>query len=385
MEKEYRNIKHIAELIFAELKGTISPAEQQELNRWKEESPDHQELCRQYLSTDFLARKFRFIEENNAGDAYREFEQKVTRRERRRKIRLYRYAAAAVILLLATGSGLLFHRHFPDEPMLTAEQILPGCTKAILTLENGKQVDISEKNYMAYIANEIPEATHRGEGQEAADTTAFHSITIPRGGEYALTLGDGSRLWMNSESEIRIPVHFAASQREVYMKGEIFFDIARDTSCPFIVNTTQSSIRVMGTSFNIKDYQDEDFLEATLVTGNIVFHHSGNNACLLPGEQLRLDKKNGQTFITKVDAQQYCAWKNGRFVFEKQRLEDIMNTIARWYNIRVFYENPSLKEILFTGNMKRYEDLGQVIDLLKMINRIGIEVNGDQVVIKEYK
>lgn len=384
MVNEYKDIKRIADLIFSELKGTISIEEQQELNRWKEESPSHQELYHQYLSKDFIARKFRFIEENNIRDAYREFEHRVAQHGHLRKIRFYRYAGIA-ILLLTIGSGILLNKHFPGEPMVIAEQIQPGSTRAILTLENGKQVDISETNYTTYISNEIPEASTGSEEAADSDSTAYRSITIPRGGEYALTLADGSRLWMNSESELRIPVHFAARQREVQMKGEIFFDIARDTSCPFIVHTSQGSLRVLGTSFNIKNYQDEDFMETTLVTGKIVINTQGTKSCLRPGEQLRLDKKNGHTSISQVDAQQYCAWKNGRFVFEKQRLEDIMNTIARWYSINIFYENQSVKDILFTGNMKRYEDLGQILDMLKLINRIGIEVNGNNVIIKDHK
>ena len=210
----------------------------------------------------------------------------------------------------------------------------------------------------------------------------YHTITIPRGGEYDLLLSDGSRLRMNSESEVRVPVTFEKGQREVFMKGEIYFDIVRDSLAPFVVHTRQGDIRVLGTSFNVRDYQDEDFLETTLVDGKVAFERKGDCSYLKPGEQLRLNKKNGKTTVEAVDVLLYCSWKDGRFVFEKQRLEEIMNTIARWYNIEVFYESSSVKDILFTGNIKRYSDLDQVVNMLKLINKIDIDIKDRNVFVR---
>ena len=187
---------------------------------------------------------------------------------------------------------------------------------------------------------------------------------------------------MNSESEIRVPVTFEKGQREVFMKGEIYFDIVRDSLAPFVVHTHQGDIRVSGTSFNVRDYQDENFLETTLVNGKVAFERGGNYSYLKPGEQLRLNKEDGKTTVETVDVLLYCSWKDGRFVFEKQRLEVIMNTIARWYNINVFYESSSVKDILFTGNIKRYSDLEQVVNMLKLINKIDIEIKDRNVFVR---
>jgi len=139
---------------------------------------------------------------------------------------------------------------------------------------------------------------------------------------------------------------------------------------------------VVGTSFNVRNYSDEIFMAATLVSGKVAFEGEGKDTYLSPGEQLKLNKENGETSVEEVDIGLFCSWKDGRFAFEKQRLEEIMNTISRWYNINVFYENQSMKDILFTGNIKRYEDLDQVIEMLRLINKIDIEVNGNNVFVK---
>ncbi len=260
---------------------------------------------------------------------------------------------------------------------------MPGTCKAVLTQPDGLKVDISNTSYLDYITNKsLPVVSME---KEELDTLPlrYYTITIPRGGEYSLTLSDGSILTMNSESEIRIPENFDKRQRDVYMSGEIYFEIARDTAVPFIVHTDRGNIKVLGTSFNVRDYQDETFLETALVSGKIAFNQSEKEVYLKPNEQLRLNKENGETTVEMVDVRLYCSWKEGRFVFEKERLENIMNTISRWYNINVSYEDQAVKDILFTGNIKRYGDLEQVIEMLKLINKIDIEVKGNDVFIKD--
>ena len=274
-------------------------------------------------------------------------------------------------------------REREEVPVFLVQKIMPGTCKAVLTQPDGLKVDISNTSYLDYITNKsLPVVSME---KEELDTLPlrYYTITIPRGGEYSLTLSDGSILTMNSESEIRIPENFDKRQRDVYMSGEIYFEIARDTAVPFIVHTDRGNIKVLGTSFNVRDYQDETFLETTLVSGKIAFNQSEKEVYLKPNEQLRLNKENGETTVEMVDVRLYCSWKEGRFVFEKERLENIMNTISRWYNINVSYEDQAVKDILFTGNIKRYGDLEQVIEMLKLINKIDIEVKGNDVFIKD--
>ena len=380
MTEQDKHITHIADLIIAELTGKIDDAGRNELENWKHETPEHLRLYNLYQSPDFIARKFEFIKEYSAIEAYQEFAGRVKwAKHRKRTLALYRYVAAVVLLFVLSGSFYFFH-DTKDESIAFVQKIQPGSCKAILTEPDGTKIDISDTTFLAFVQKSVM-SRKNGEEKEVVETL-YHTITIPRGGEYDLLLSDGSRLRMNSESEIRVPVTFEKGQREVFMKGEIYFDIVRDSLAPFVVHTHQGDIRVLGTSFNVRDYQDEDFLETTLVNGKVAFEREGNYSYLKPGEQLRLNKEDGKTTVETVDVLLYCSWKDGRFVFEKQRLEVIMNTIARWYNINVFYESSSVKDILFTGNIKRYSDLEQVVNMLKLINKIDIEIKDRNVFVR---
>ena len=380
MTEQDKHITHIADLIVAELTGKIDDAGRRELEKWKYETPEHLRLYDLYQSTDIVARKFEFIKEYSAIEAYQEFAGRVKQAKcRKRTLALYRYVAAVILLFVLGGSFYFFH-DTKDEPIAFVQKIRPGSCKAILTEPDGTKIDISDTTFLAFVQKSVM-SRKNGEEKVVAETL-YHTITIPRGGEYDLLLSDGSRLRMNSESEIRVPVTFEKGQREVFMKGEIYFDIVRDSLAPFVVHTHQGDIRVLGTSFNVRDYQDENFLETTLVNGKVAFERGGNYSYLKPGEQLRLNKEDGKTTVETVDVLLYCSWKDGRFVFEKQRLEVIMNTIARWYNINVFYESSSVKDILFTGNIKRYSDLEQVVNMLKLINKIDIEIKDRNVFVR---
>ena len=380
MTEQDKHITHIADLIIAELTGKIDDAGRNELENWKHETPEHLRLYNLYQSPDFIARKFEFIKEYSAIEAYQEFAGRVKQAKRqKRTLVLYRYVAAVVLLFVLGGSFYFFH-DTKDESIVFVQKIQPGSCKAILTEPDGTKIDISDTTFLAFVQKSV--MSRKNEEEKEVGETLYHTITIPRGGEYDLLLSDGSRLRMNSESEIRVPVTFEKGQREVFMKGEIYFDIVRDSLAPFVVHTHQGDIRVLGTSFNVRDYQDEDFLETTLVNGKVAFERGGNYSYLKPGEQLRLNKEDGKTTVETVDVLLYCSWKDGRFVFEKQRLEVIMNTIARWYNINVFYESSSVKDILFTGNIKRYSDLEQVVNMLKLINKIDIEIKDRNVFVR---
>ena len=300
---------------------------------------------------------------------------------RKRRLTVYRYAGVIALLFIVSGIFYLNRGH-EEKVVPLVQKIQPGTFRAILTQSDGTKVDISDTTYLAYVKKENRGIAPEKKEEKQPLITCYHTITIPRGGEYTLTLSDGSQLKMNSESEIRIPEYFDKRQRDVYMSGEIYFEVARDTTAPFVVHTRQGTIKVLGTSFNVRDYSDEVFLETTLVSGKVAFGVNDEDTYLKPGEQLRLNKENGETKVEDVDVRLYCSWKDGRFVFEQQRLEDIMNTISRWYDIHVFYANQSAKDILFTGNIKRYSDLDQIVDMLKLVNKIDIEINGNNVFVK---
>jgi len=386
MTERFEQITRLADLITAELTGEIDDADLKELERWKAASTENLALYEEYRSRAFLERKIRFIGQNHWEEAYQNFEDKTRSiKRRKRSLIFYRYAGIIAVLIILGGSFYLFkNKRNEDASPVVTQKIHPGGMKAILTCPDGTTVDISDTTYLAFVeTGKVNTFSTEEKVTTKEKREHFHTITIPRGGEYALTLSDGSRLRMNSESELRIPAHFNESSRDVYMTGEIYFDVAHNATIPFVVHTNQGVIKVVGTSFNVRNYADEIFMAATLVSGKVAFEAEGKDTYLSPGEQLKLNKNSGETSVEEVNVGLFCSWKDGRFAFEKQRLEEIMNTISRWYNINVFYENQSMKDILFTGNIRRYEDLDQVVEMLRLINKIDIEINGNSVFVKK--
>ena len=375
----------IARLIARKVSGTISEEEADELEAWVGSSARYREEVTRIESR--LREDIRQGRELNMTGEWDMFQQKLSRK---RSIRWWRYSAAIVVVGVCAIFVLQLRETKTSVQIARSVENNVKEYKAKLILDDGSLVNITDTTRHVVIAGAGTNIMASGSGlrYESGDSlllstpVKYNTLIVPRGGEYDLLLSDGSRLRMNSESEVRVPVTFEKGQREVFMKGEIYFDIVRDSLAPFVVHTRQGDIRVLGTSFNVRDYQDEDFLETTLVDGKVAFERKGDCSYLKPGEQLRLNKKNGKTTVEAVDVLLYCSWKDGRFAFEKQRLEEIMNTIARWYNIEVFYESSSVKDILFTGNIKRYSDLDQVVNMLKLINKIDIDIKDRNVFVR---
>ena len=166
------------------------------------------------------------------------------------------------------------------------------------------------------------------------------------------------------------------------MSGEAYFDVSKDKEHPFSVDVNGSVVKVLGTSFNVRAYADENEILTTLVQGSVRFSAGKESVVLKPGEQAVLNK-SGRVVIKEVDTYLYTAWKNGVFAFEKQRLEEIMNVVARWYDVNIFWENASQKEVTFTGKMKRYDDFSKVVEMLEMTGNTEFVVKENNIFIRE--
>lgn len=173
-----------------------------------------------------------------------------------------------------------------------------------------------------------------------AESEIYSTLVVPTGGFYPLELSDGTRVWLNSESELRFPVKFLSDKRQVTLKGEAYFTVKKDSTKPFIVHIENASVEVLGTTFNINTYGDDENIYTTLVNGSVRFVSEKNKqeVILKPGMQSVMNTRTGNTDIRQVDVQDYISWKEGRFVFHSMTLESIMQQLRRWYDIQVFYQ-----------------------------------------------
>jgi len=373
----------IAELLLKSLREELSDSEREELSHWRAEAPEHEVLFSRVQQDEYIDGELKiFIEGQKKNPVlWERIRKKGIRRKRRRFVRLSGWAAAAVVLVVIGVS--LFTRDKREITPFVIRTVLPGSHKAILFMDNGESIELSDSVRMTLgrgvlAANNQLEYAH----SDRKLIPAYHTLRIPRGGEYRLKLSDGTVVFLNSESELRYPVNFGENSREVELKGEAFFEVVPDPRRPFMVNAEQVHVKVLGTSFNINTY-DKDYVETVLVKGavGIQIHGSDQEWRIKPNELARFDRKNKTLEVTEVDVLPYVTWKEGHFLFKKQSLEKIMDIMARWYDIRVEFQDEAIKKLHFTGDIKRHADISVILKALTASVNVGYKLNDRELIL----
>ena len=379
----------IARIIQKSLKGKLSESEERQLSGWRKVSDENERAFQRMISEDFYTIGMEKLEMYDSRGAYGRFLQKKyqQRRKRRFLINMARVAAVALpfVIALVLYVGLNREEEQMVRPSL-ASNILPGTSKAVLTLANGQMIPLGKEATDSTIITDGTQISASGSGVTYAsgvesESVVYNKLEIPRGGEFCLTLSDGTRVWLNSETSIQYPVAFGAKERRVFVQGEAYFEVAKDANKPFTVQFMSSSVTVLGTSFNIRAYPEEKRSQTTLAEGSVRIYSPGSSMLLKPGEQAEVSALSGEMVKQEVEVKNFTSWKDGRFVFEQQPLEDIMRTLERWYDIRVIFKDEGAKRISLSGNMKRYGDFSQVMKMLQMTGDVRFELHGNDVYI----
>lgn len=386
---EFKNYKEVAFLLSKAVQGQLTEKEEEMLGKWRQEFPENELLYRRVLTSEFIISKSKQWEQVDLVMAYLKVRQKCEHRLRR--ARLFQVTAVAVSVLLLLVSGLFYFvlRDKSDRfPLgLMTENILPGNAKAELILADGERILLGGPGMDSVLVQpgaEIHTAKERLSyiGRQQTGKIQYNILQIPRGGEYSVTLQDGTVVNLNSASELRYPVRFAGTERKVFLTGEAYFQVAKDKEHPFVVVTGEAEIEALGTSFNIYSYEEENRIETTLVEGAVRFAVADQTVILMPGEQ-GVVGTDGNLEKKKVDVFPYIAWKEGKFVFRKRSLEEVMHIISRWYNVEAVFQNESLKKVSFSGNLKRYDDFEHIVSMLEMTGGIRFKVEGRKIFITE--
>lgn len=299
--------------------------------------------------------------------------------------------AAAILVLLAAGGALFYFTTQKKQPGATKEtaiytdEINPGTDKAQLTLADGSIVSLDgvdntrlkEKDGTSIDKNG-GNLSYKNDGT-AANEILYNTLTTPRGGQYGLVLPDGSKVWLNAVSSLRFPTRFSGSEREVYLTGEAYFEVAKNTAKPFLVKTGSSTIQVLGTHFNINAYNDEASVNTTLLEGMVKVSNSNTDLLLAPGQQAQVFASGEIKKIKEADTEQAIAWKNGYFQFDQVSLPVLMRQIARWYDIDIAYEG-NVKEYEFVGKITRSARLPALLKALEL-SGVHFKMNGKKLIV----
>ncbi|WP_180335665.1 FecR family protein [Labilibaculum filiforme] len=277
-------------------------------------------------------------------------------------------AAVFVIFILAGGAYFIFNDLITTKP----ELIQPGTSLAYLEVNGDERIALAQKDTVLQFSKTKAMVNSGKITYSLYDSelsrNEYHKINVPRNGEYYVVLPDGTKAWVNSASSIGFYSQFSANKRIIELQGEAYFEVEKDSLRPFIVRTTNMDVRVLGTHFNVKAYADEDYTYTTLSEGKVQLTMGEKRANMIPNQQIVLDNLTGKYEAKQVDASIYTAWKDGKFIFRDEPLENIMSCLSRWYDIEVFYPNQDIKKELFSMRVNRYEDIDA---LLKKMEKTG--------------
>jgi ferric-dicitrate binding protein FerR (iron transport regulator) len=290
-------------------------------------------------------------------------------------------AAASILLIMGIAVGVTYYAiNLSTTPIATVvdNSIEPGSYTAILTLADGSKISLAKmpRGVIASQPNvEIVKLTHgqlmykagEGDGQRLG---GINTIEVPKGGEYKVMLPDGSSVWLNAASSLRLPLDFAAGgERRVELSGEAYFEINHDPKRVFTVVSRNQAIQVLGTHFNVRAYSDEVGIKTSLLQGKVRVMAGTQHVILSPGQQAQLTTgtqgKPDQITVAEVNTENAIAWKNGYFHFDDERLEDVMRSVARWYDVKVVFEDESLKEEVFGAVTTRNASISMLLSIME--------------------
>lgn len=388
--KDLHSIFKIADLIAKRLEGKLTSEEVQILDEWKYENDENLALYHK-LSKNPESNFFKnedLLEEVKKEEIWSKISNNL-KQKKSRKIRteFLKYAASLIVIGVST---FFLINSIPQKQTDKVAHISPGKNKALLIRDKGEAIVLDDfiklKEDGLEINNTDGHLVYKNNRKRLTkEKVSYNSIVIPKGGEYNLTLSDGSKIWLNSNSKLRYPIKFSGKERIVELEGEAYFDVSKNKDFPFVVKMNDIQIKVLGTSFNVNAYSEENEIITTLVEGKVQVNDRIRNQkeILTPNDQYRINKYNGNFTKTQVDTEIYTAWKNGRFVFQNERLEDIMVRLSRWYDVEVFFMNTESKNIKFSGDLTRYEDFNSVLEMIEFTDKVKFSIKNRSVLVEK--
>ncbi|MGB5988458.1 MAG: FecR family protein [Marinifilaceae bacterium] len=393
--KEIQERIRIADLIAHKLISTISAAEIIELDEWinasSKNKKEYLDICRS-IQESGKAPDFYSMDMNKE---WEEFKKEKYVFNKGVKFTILKYAAAIFIpLLIAVISfnGNLDHKQ--KSKIVQNKEILPGVNQGVLYLANGEKIILKNNATDLVISNKsgsikkvnntiICRPSLKKKNAILYSHIEYNILKIPQKGEYSIILADGTKVWLNSETEFKFPETFAGDKRDVYLEGEAYFDVAKNKDKPFIIHINDVSVKVLGTSFNIEARKNSRDIKATLVEGSILMRSKNSSLKIKPNQQIVYNKLKTEMYSQSVNIKRYTSWKDGKFYFENEDLSIILKKMSRWYGVKIVYSDESLKNSKFTMEVKRYENMSRIIKMIEKTEKVRFEIKDK--IIKVYK
>lgn len=385
----------IENIIVNYLNKEASESELETLELWIEEGETNLEIFRSYVKTNHLIEAVH--KEFDTENSKKKLLTLISKEKKVIKMRsYYRVASYAAVLVILIAVGFLIKDDFlgkgnqesGSQTKVVENTIKIGTDKATLTLDDGSDVVLNKNtSYKTAYADSDGEALVYNSADDKATETVYNVLTVPRGGQFFIQLADGTKVWLNSESQLKYPVAFATGKtRQVELiYGEAYFEVSPSTSHngdAFKVQTVMQTVEVLGTQFNIKAYRDETEIYTTLVEGKVMVNDEKQNNLLIPGQQSIVTADANMT-VKKADVNLEIAWKQGLFSFKEKSLKEIMKVLSRWYDVDIVFANTDLEKIKFKGVLSKNQELEDILLTIKNLKVVNAyEINNNKILIK---
>lgn len=389
--------ERIAVLISKHLENNLTSQEKAELDLWLSTSPKERELFSKFMDNGYVRGELEKLYSYDPKAGWQKIQNAHAFNEKpaiTRSIARWKYwIAAAILIILASAGALLFYFPKQEKPVAhhssnkPADIAAPAVSKATITLQDGRKITLDSLNagMVAMQENISIQKTQGGEilyggSQPTGKTNIYNTLTNPRGSKVIqLTLSDGTKVWLNVESEMHYPVVFNAPAREIEITGEAYLEVAANASKPFIVKANDIAVQVIGTHFNINAYKDETAVKVTLLEGGVKVAQKNTTVVLRPGEQAQVD--DNIKVDKSADTEQAIAWKNGIFSFKDSDIGTIMRQLSKWYDVEVHFKDNITEH--FYGEISREKNISSVLNMLQMTGSVHFETKGNTIEVKK--
>ncbi|MCT4604120.1 MAG: FecR domain-containing protein [Marinifilum sp.] len=378
-----KDIYEVAKLISKEKVGELTVDEQQQLIQWKSKNEKSYMLA---SDSKQIQKKHGLYSKIDREKSWEKITKQVP--DLKPKVielrTILKWAAVIMLPLLAT-TYMLNEVYWSKNPVI----VEAGSSKAVLELSNGKTIYLEDyqgidiKSGKEKLASNTNNKLIYQQGEAIGEALKYNTIKTPVQGEYFMKLSDGTKVWLNAQTEIQFPEKFGKNKREIKLiSGEAYFAVTKNKNRPFDVYLNNGAkVEVLGTEFNVMAYQDEDEIQTTLVEGSVKFAKNNDEIILKPGEQSGLHVETGQIQVREVKTDIYTAWKNGKFVFNREPMESVLRKMSRWYGIQVICDDEAVLQRRISGVTDRYEDIDKLINLIEEISPIELELEDDHLLV----
>lgn len=383
-------MKEMDDLFVKKLSGETLTAEEEDLWEQRKYDPQYRQAWDEWNETMRLARAVVNAEETDREELWERIENRMGKKYSLKQY--FRYAGIVLIpLLIAAFMAGLFTGKSTDSDITSS--LYADSTVPLLQLPDGNSLPLipgqnnpiqGRNGVMATLSDSVLDYSVSLEtSQHGSEDELYHTLYVPNGAKYQLKLADGTRIWINSGTEIRYPIENRGNTRHVYLSGEAFFEVAQDSLRPFVVSSGMVDARVLGTVFNISSYTGE-ICNVTLVSGSLQVNSRTNEkeqVVLRPGENARQD--HALTVQQEIDLEEYIGWRYNYLSFANQPLEQMMIKLARWYDFQIDYTEDHIKNYRFSARFDQNETLDEIIRQLEQTNKIEIKTEDKKLIISD--